>query len=101
MPHSGAAAFANPRGSWRDDFLRVALTIRGFRGIEPGALPGEGLARIASDLSQRDEREVEAEVRKPGFVSGWPVDSGEPTLVGADRVRKLTVASHAFACDYC
>jgi hypothetical protein len=123
--HSGAAAFANPRGSWRDDFLRVALTICGFLGIEPGELLGEGLARIASDLSERDEREVEAEVRrliaaasakpspvpeserkfaaiagveeaqfsnglvaravtcpacsKPGFVSGWPVDSGEPT----------------------
>jgi hypothetical protein len=145
--HSGVAAFANPRGSWRDDFLRVALTICGFLAIEPDDLLGEGLARIANDLSERDEREVEAEVRRliaaasakpspvpeserkfaaiagveeaqftnglvahavscpacgnPAFVSGWPVHSGDPALVGADLVRTLTVASQAFACDYC
>jgi hypothetical protein len=62
--HADAAAFVGVTGGWRDEFLRLATTLCDFIGAPLEQVLGDGLARLAAQLTERDEKAVTAELER-------------------------------------
>jgi hypothetical protein len=62
--HADEAAMAGVASGWRDEFLRLATTLCEFIGVPLQQVLGKWLASLAEDLTERDEKALNAELNR-------------------------------------
>jgi hypothetical protein len=99
--HGDVAAMAGVAGGWRDEFLRLATTLCEFIGVPLQQVLGHGLATVAAQLTERDERAVKAELERllklarARMIGTVPATGFEETQFASGMVVR------AFACPVC
>jgi hypothetical protein len=99
--HTEDAAMAGVKAGWRDEFLRLASTLCDFIGIPPQQVLGDGLATLATQLTERDERAVQRELdRLLEIARAKNIGPVKPTGVLETHYVNGKV-SRAFPCPAC
>jgi hypothetical protein len=62
--HAEGSPLGSLRAGWRDDFLRVATPLCDFIQVAVASVLGDGLATLSAQLTERDEKAVQAELQR-------------------------------------